>query len=584
MNNKKIAVAVASLLVASASGIAGAVLAQAPAGDNSASPSAFPDVPQNHWAYEAIQDLANKGLIKGYPSGTFIGNRSLSRYEFATVIDRILQTLEDIKAAPEPAAAAPQVTEDDLNKIQVLVDTFQTQLNAIQDNVTSAQNDIESLRQDVLDTKAIANKAQATANSSYGAGPGRKFTISGYIQARFVDSESGSKTQFPSGAPASNSPYNGNYAQGGSRESINVRRARLKLSGQPTSNAKYAVQIDLSGIANPTIKAYDPGNAAPGNDEGTLSTSATAVALREANFTYSFDKGFLAAAAAPKSAYVGPLTQPAYDNTAYPEITVGQFANIYGYVLPESSSSVITLERPLAFNEGSNGIFTNQDYVRGGQASYTRGLFHVAAAVVDGNGYSSTNTSTAFEQIYTLNVTSANKWFNAGVSYDQGPLNTAISTPTTSTIYTLSQKQLVDFNAQVTLPSGPFLLGEYESGRYQQVSYFKSGASSVTTATDPGNDIEGYYVTGGYTFHPAGSHPFSLIYSYDALIRSEHATGTLYKSLGSLDDVNNGYGACYNLDKATRLRFWYTDPQSVAHIGVNPPKIGLFSTELQIKY
>lgn len=51
----------------------------------------FPDVPKNHWAYEYVQTLADRGLINGYPDGEFKGGRQMTRYEFAAVIYRALQ-------------------------------------------------------------------------------------------------------------------------------------------------------------------------------------------------------------------------------------------------------------------------------------------------------------------------------------------------------------------------------------------------------------------------------------------------------------------------------------------------------------
>ena len=51
----------------------------------------FPDVPSNHWAYEAISDLSRRGLVEGYPDGTFGGDRLLTRYEFAQIVYRALQ-------------------------------------------------------------------------------------------------------------------------------------------------------------------------------------------------------------------------------------------------------------------------------------------------------------------------------------------------------------------------------------------------------------------------------------------------------------------------------------------------------------
>ena len=50
----------------------------------------FPDVPENHWAYAMVQDLAYKGIVVGYPDATFSGDRTLTRYEFAVALDRAI--------------------------------------------------------------------------------------------------------------------------------------------------------------------------------------------------------------------------------------------------------------------------------------------------------------------------------------------------------------------------------------------------------------------------------------------------------------------------------------------------------------
>lgn len=51
----------------------------------------FPDVPENHWAYEYIGRLAAAGIVEGYPDGMFNGNRMMSRYEFAAMLYRALE-------------------------------------------------------------------------------------------------------------------------------------------------------------------------------------------------------------------------------------------------------------------------------------------------------------------------------------------------------------------------------------------------------------------------------------------------------------------------------------------------------------
>lgn len=58
----------------------------------------FPDVPENHWAFEAVDDLAKRGLIVGYEDGMFKGDRVLTRYEFAEVVHRAIQRAKEINA------------------------------------------------------------------------------------------------------------------------------------------------------------------------------------------------------------------------------------------------------------------------------------------------------------------------------------------------------------------------------------------------------------------------------------------------------------------------------------------------------
>ena len=59
-------------------------------GMESASSAMFPDVPENHWAYEYVKGLCEQGVIEGYPDGMFSGNRNLTRYEMAAMLYRAL--------------------------------------------------------------------------------------------------------------------------------------------------------------------------------------------------------------------------------------------------------------------------------------------------------------------------------------------------------------------------------------------------------------------------------------------------------------------------------------------------------------
>lgn len=59
------------------------------------------DVPQNHWAYEAIDLLIKEGIIKGYPDGTFRGNQNVTRYELAMLLAKLLELVKSLEKAQE---------------------------------------------------------------------------------------------------------------------------------------------------------------------------------------------------------------------------------------------------------------------------------------------------------------------------------------------------------------------------------------------------------------------------------------------------------------------------------------------------
>src|SRR5678815_4447092 len=56
--------------------------------------SAYDDVPADHWAYNALDYLTQRGVLEGYPDGFFKGDRTLTRYEFAQAVARLLDTIQ----------------------------------------------------------------------------------------------------------------------------------------------------------------------------------------------------------------------------------------------------------------------------------------------------------------------------------------------------------------------------------------------------------------------------------------------------------------------------------------------------------
>lgn len=73
------------------------------AGELSGSDDLFPDVPANHWAYEYVTRLKQAGILTGYPDGNFVGDRMMTRYEFAAIVYRAIMA---------GAAANPSLNKD----------------------------------------------------------------------------------------------------------------------------------------------------------------------------------------------------------------------------------------------------------------------------------------------------------------------------------------------------------------------------------------------------------------------------------------------------------------------------------------
>ncbi|GEM_PF-637326 len=103
----------------------------------------FADVPTNHWAYDAIAELAAKGLIEGYPDGTFKGDRAMTRYEMAMVVARLLARIESIQI---PAPTPPEVTKADLDAINRLINEFRAELAALGVRVTAIEEELNAIK------------------------------------------------------------------------------------------------------------------------------------------------------------------------------------------------------------------------------------------------------------------------------------------------------------------------------------------------------------------------------------------------------------------------------------------------------
>lgn len=124
--------------------------------------SPFADVPEGHWAYDAVNKLVVAGLVEGYPDGTFKGDRVMTRYQFAQVVARLVDNLESSiqQAAKDQAAAAMNAAQE----AKKLAEQALSAAQAKGDNagVTAAQQALDKANA----AYALAQQAQAKAEDA----------------------------------------------------------------------------------------------------------------------------------------------------------------------------------------------------------------------------------------------------------------------------------------------------------------------------------------------------------------------------------------------------------------------------------
>lgn len=81
----------------------------------------FPDIPENHWAYEYIATLAGNGIIEGYPDGTYKGDNQTTRYEMAAMVYRALEAGAPVDMTMRRALRefSPEIAEIQQSRLRV---------------------------------------------------------------------------------------------------------------------------------------------------------------------------------------------------------------------------------------------------------------------------------------------------------------------------------------------------------------------------------------------------------------------------------------------------------------------------------
>ena len=112
-----------------------------------ASAEPFSDVPTSHWAYEAVDSMAEKGIVQGFPDGTFKGNTNVTRYQMAMITAQALANISE---------KGGKLAGNDLNSLEKLTVEFADELallgvkvNSLEDNMQVLKDDVSGLKSDV---------------------------------------------------------------------------------------------------------------------------------------------------------------------------------------------------------------------------------------------------------------------------------------------------------------------------------------------------------------------------------------------------------------------------------------------------
>lgn len=239
----------------------------------------FVDVPQGHWAYDAIEYAERVGCWEGYPDGTFRGNRNITRYEMAMLIQRIVQKCVAIPAATAlpipkeiiknvPMAEKDKAALAELDKVKVLVKKlekeFQTELATLQAKEKKNEGEINKLWKDQERQDAELGKVKNMLGN---------VKISGNLRSRFDAYRSGVNARLAPTIPA-NDPVIG-------AASAAAAAAGTGLETETGYELVYGIQLDAE--INPRtsiVVQFD--NTADDLNYGSISGASRTPQLDEA--------------------------------------------------------------------------------------------------------------------------------------------------------------------------------------------------------------------------------------------------------------------------------------------------------------
>ena len=153
----------------------------------------FADVPVDHWSYEAVSQLQEKGVVIGYPDGTFSGKRAMTRYEFALALSRAAPVIADMvknvtdlsnyytkadvytKAEADAKFSTKAETDEKLAalntaimaKMDKAIEEFKSELAQMGVDIDALKRDVASLEERVAALEAEHKRLKITSKMTF---------------------------------------------------------------------------------------------------------------------------------------------------------------------------------------------------------------------------------------------------------------------------------------------------------------------------------------------------------------------------------------------------------------------------------
>ncbi len=238
------------------------------------SAQAFPDIPANHWAADAVEEIQDLGIVIGFPDGTFRGNEAFTRYQAALVVSRLLAVIDanleaeigSLRAALQDLASdvASQgvrlaAAESAIAGISDDVATNDARLSALEDALAALQaemadpaalrdlqNQIASLRVAVDTAQATADAAAARADEAFDLA-GRALDAAAAADARAAGAEDAAAAADARAAAAQD-------AAAAAAAAADMAAARADAAG---ARADSAYDLALQALAEGDANAND---------------------------------------------------------------------------------------------------------------------------------------------------------------------------------------------------------------------------------------------------------------------------------------------------------------------------------------